>query len=254
MIFSMVETGKKAGFHLAAAALLGLFFMLPSPLFGQTITTEDVETVMEDPSVQEAFEGCVAGKPHPAAVDFILIINEKGKVALAFTEPEVEADVFACFQDVAKILYFKETGQKIEITYPMEFPAYVAPKPGHETDPQPQPMPEGFYAKESKKATTYKWAGGVLMALGIGAMAAGVVLYLILKEDYDDWAKAIIVVGVAGGAAVTYAGLHLFVTGRNKQRKLDKQRGAAYGYLIPRVAVAPTLRFSGAMSVLTWSF
>ena len=115
-------------------------------------------------------------------------------------------------------------------------------------------MPDDLYLKESKKATTYKWAGGVLMALGIGAMAAGVVLYLILKDDYKDWARALIVLGVAGGAAVTYAGIHLFVVGRKKQKKLDKQRGLAYGYLIPRVSVAPTLRFSGAMSVLTWSF
>ncbi|MFH1436580.1 MAG: hypothetical protein ABIJ56_12785, partial [Pseudomonadota bacterium] len=126
--------------------------------------------------------------------------------------------------------------------------------PGPPPLPQPEPMSNANLETESPKATSYTSAGGVLLALGIGAMAAGAVLYLILKDDYEDWANALIVVGVAGGAAVTYAGLHLFVTGRNKHKKLDKQRGMACGYLIPRVAVAPTLRFPGAISVLTWSF
>jgi hypothetical protein len=278
---------KKSAWILLGIVLL-ILYAAPSP--AQVITTEEVEAVMEDPYVQSAFKTCAVGNRVPAELDIVLIINEKGKAVLAFSNPEVTVDVFGCFQKVVQTLSFKATGQKFEITYPLEFPesgAVAAPPPGGETPPpggtapppgttgatvgsvgsyKPPPAAAGsmqppvayeFWTREVKKGRTLMGVGGLLIGLGIGGMVAGVIVYKLYEDtDSKTTGTIVLIVGIAGGIALTYGGLHLFITGQKRAKKAQAVLESQYAFLIPRLSVVPILskQGGGMASALTWTF
>jgi len=269
--------------------VLALLALLPRPAGAQGLTEEEVQAVMEDPYVQSAFKNCVVGYRVAESTDVILIINEKGKAALAFVEPEVSQDVFGCFQKVVQTLEFKAAGQKFEITYPLEFPGGETPAVG--TTPPPDtgtpalgtvpdkgatvqpagtytpPPPVGgwetsisyqFWKKELKKGKTFMAVGGVLLGLGAGAMLGGTLVYLMYAGDSDSdkitVGKAALVIGIIAGIALMYGGIHLFITGK---KRIDKARSVLqtqYVSWIPMPALTPTPLADGIAGSLLWRF
>ena len=269
--------------------VLALLALLPRHAGAQGLTEEEVQAVMEDPYVQSAFKNCVVGQPVAESTDVILIINEKGKAALAFVEPEVSQDVFGCFQKVIQTLQFKETGQKFEITYPLEFPGGATPAVG--TTPPPDtgtpalgtvpdrgttvqpagtytpPPPVGgwetsisfqFWKKELRKGKTFMAVGGVLLGLGCGTMLAGTVVYLMYANEADDdkvtAGKAALVVGILVGIALIYGGLHLFITGKKRVNKARSVLQTQYVSWLPMPALTPTPLADGIAGSLLWRF
>jgi len=269
--------------------VLAVLTLLPRLAGAQGLTEEEVQAVMEDPYVQSAFKNCVVGYRVAESTDVILIINEKGKAALAFVEPEVSQDVFACFQKVIQTLEFKATGQKFEITYPLEFPGGETPAVG--TTPPPDtgtpalgtvpdkgatvqpagtytpPPPAGgwetsisfqFWKKELRKGKTFMAVGGVLLGLGIGSMLAGTAVYLVYANDSDSHqvtiGKASLVVGIIAGIALVYGGLHLFITGKKRVNKARSVLQTQYVSWLPLPALTPTPLADGIAGSLLWRF
>jgi hypothetical protein len=267
--------------------VLALLALLPRLAGAQGLTEEEVQAVMEDPYVQSAFKNCVVGQSVAESTDVILIINEKGKAALAFVEPEVVQDVFGCFQKIIQTLQFKATGQKFEITYPLEFPGGGTPAVG--TTPPPDtgtpalgtvpdrgatvqpagtytpPPPVGgwetsisfqFWKKELKKGKTFMAVGGVLLGLGVGAMMGGAIAYYFYAGDHDTvtTAKVALVIGIVAGIALIYGGLHLFITGKKRVNKARSVLQTQYVSLIPIPALTPTPLADGIAGSLLWRF
>lgn len=286
----------KATWKVLAAAVFLACTAYPFESFGQ-LTAEDVEAVMEDPYIQDALANCVKGERHPEEMDLIMIINKKGKAALAFTEPEVAAETFACMQKVIKTVSFPATGNKFEITYPVEFPPFEgsggtqpAPAEGTETPTEAaapaetpelgQPrrttiQPEGtykpaqttgdrpsasteFWTRELKKSKIFMGVGGMMMGLGIGAMAGSFVYYYMKTDGSSSKAgtteKLVLLVGLIGGLALTYGGIHLFILGKKRLEKSRSVLDREYGGLVPAVAIFPAVDAGGATAALTWRF
>ena len=204
----------------AVSIILCAFAIFPLKLFGQTISAEDVTSVMESPIVKEAFNSCTANRPHDTSIDFVFIVSANGTVVLSSTDPVVDAQLLQCFQTASKNIKLKATGKKFEITYPLEFDPYQGPPPTPVTTPptppptgivavppttaQPivstQPMPIGVpiareenpnFRKQYKAARALKVPGAIFTPLGAVLMFAGIIYYAAYRVDCsntcDEW-------------------------------------------------------------------
>ncbi len=207
----------------AVSIILCAFAVFPAKLSAQTISAEDVTSVMESPIVKEAFESCTAGKPHDTSIDFVFIVSDNGTVALSSTDPVVDPQLLQCFQTASKNIKLKATGKKFEITYPMEFEPYQGPPPTvvataptppptgivavPPTTTQPimstQPVPIGVpiareenpaFRKQYKAAKALTIPGAIFIPMGAIMIFAGIIYYAAFRvdcsndcDDYEDY-------------------------------------------------------------------
>lgn len=253
---------------------------------GQVLTAEEVTAVMESPAVKQAFSDCAATMPHPASIDFVLIIGLDGHASLSETQPAVEAELYLCFQNAAKQIKLKETGKKFEITYPMEFAPYAAapmhppetaasgggvvvlpttPHPPASIQPQPATGGSGWsdpkWEAEYRKGRGMVIAGAVLMGggglvfvgslIGLAVAAAECSISNSLFGTGSCDVPTIIPVMFFGGLAVLVTGIVLLAVGVKKKRRAGRMR---YGYLLPGVGLSPLTDGEGAMTTLAWRF
>ncbi|MFH1436698.1 MAG: hypothetical protein ABIJ56_13405 [Pseudomonadota bacterium] len=132
----------------AAALLLLALLMSVCPgkgLHAQMITEEEVTAVIESVDVQEVFQGCAATRPHPDSVELSFIVSSQGQATLLLTSPPVDKDLLDCFKAASKRVVFKATGNKFEITLPMEFP----PQLGTVSDELVKSVMESLAVKQS---------------------------------------------------------------------------------------------------------
>jgi hypothetical protein len=234
-------------------------FLLPPPAMGQGITSEEVTQVMESAPVRDALLKCVAGKPHPATVDLDLIIDEKGACRLAYTNPVLDPELYACFSAAAAGIGFKATGQKFEITYPLELPAAVEPPP-------PLPPPDGTGAGQGtpggqppppnvEETLRYKIALGmtVVGALFTAAGPAFVLTGVLIHAYWDNPLRTPLLYGfIAAGAVVLAGGIALLVIGVKRLKKI-KQEQRSTG-LVPAPGIAVLDQAQGMALTFRWAF
>ncbi len=118
---------------------------LPEGLHAQMITEEEVTAVIESSDVQEVFQGCAAVRDHPESVELSFIVSSQGQATLLLTSPPADKDLLDCFKAASKRVVFKATGNKFEITLPMEFP----PKLGTVSDELVKSVMESLSVKKS---------------------------------------------------------------------------------------------------------
>jgi len=247
-----VDTMKYPPACIIALCVLLLTLTVPLTARGQEITPDEVTEVMESAGVKEKFLSCVTGKPHPATVDLDLIVDEDGTAALAYTNPVLDPEMFSCLQAAASLVKLKTIGQKYEITYPMEFPVYVTPKPPPGGDPPP-PAKDTEYKKtlEYKVALGMTVLGGLMTAGGPAFIVTGVIVYAFMDEQ-KDLRKHLLYAFVIGGAIVLAGGIALLVVGIKKlKRAKEKSRAAS---LVPRFGIHPLSGGDGMISTLSWRF
>jgi len=94
--------------------------------------------------------------------------------------------------------------------------------------------------------------------VGLAGMLAGIIVYKQLdtdtNPDNNKTGLIVLIVSLVGGGAIAYGGLHLFIQGEKKAKKAKSVLKMQYGFLIPKVAVFPTLHSPGIGSSLSWSF
>jgi len=243
---------------LLCASIFGL--CLEGRAHGQAMTSEEVTAVMEAPETVQAFSACVDGKPHPTTVDLDFVISESGAATLVYTNPVVDQDLYTCFSSAASNLAFKATGQKHEITYPMDFPPYVEgggtptpPAGGGETPAGTGGS--GAAAAKQERTLQYKVAlamtvmGALLTAGGPGFILTGLLVYAFVNGE--DLRTHLLIAFSVVGAAVLAGGIVLLVFG---VKRLKKAKEAERASALPRPGLWPVDGGRGAVATLSWSF
>jgi len=210
---------------------------------------------MESAPVRDALLKCVAGKPHPATIDLDLIIDEKGASRLAYTNPVLDPELFACFSAAAAGIGFKATGQKFEITYPLELPAAVEPPPplpptgGTGTGQGSSPPPNVEETLRYKIALGMTVVGALFTAAGPAFVLTGVLVH----AYWDNPLRTPLLYGfIAAGAVVLAGGLALLVIGVKRLKKIKQEQRSAS--LVPAPGIAVLDRAQGMALTLRWVF
>ena len=236
--------------------LLAAFLLSPPALGQEGLTSEEVTQVMESPPVRDAFVKCVAGKPHPATIDLDLIIDEKGASRLAYTNPVLDPELFACFSSAAAGIGFKATGQKFEITYPLELPAAVEPPPplpptggGTGAGQGSSPPPNVEDTLRYKIALGMTVVGALFTAAGPAFALTGVLIH----AYWDSPMRTPLLYGfIAVGAVFLAGGIALLVIGVQRMKKI-KQEQRSTG-LVPAPGIAILDQAQGMALTVRWVF
>ena len=231
----------QASFTAWGKKLKGSYGMTFSP-YKEQLSKDKVAAAMEALSVQNAFAACAAQAPHPASVDLSLEVGPKGRAELLTVTPEVDKDMFFCFQGATEKALFEAAGTKTKESYAMALPAYADPK-------------------AKKKAKSIKSAGWAMFALGAAMLVAGAGTggsALSTNSDLDDDCPADecdpereddidkmqsmalatdVLLGLGGG--VTLVGIILLGVGASKEKKNK---------------AAPTANLSPTGLSLTWRY
>jgi hypothetical protein len=240
-------------------AFLSFFsaMVVPGAAAAQTLTSEEVTQVMESPAVKGEYLKCVAGKPHPTAVDLDLIIGDRGAATLSYTSPTLDPQMTACFAQATRAVFFKSTGHKYEITYPMELPevvpAPVQPPPTH-VGPQPQPTPAVYtheaYLVNYRLGLGLTVLGGLMTLGGPALMVAGLIVYAFADME-ESMRDEVLYICAGAGVALLVGGIILLIFGI---RRLKRAAAIKRSLAAPQVSLLPAAGGEGFVSTLRWSF
>jgi hypothetical protein len=233
---------------------------VPRLALGQSLTEEEITGVMEAPAVKGDFIACAQGQAagSPAlTLELVLKVEPDGQVQLSSTLPKTEGTFLTCLQMVAKRIKFRATGQALEVTYPMEFPAQT-PAPGPQTEagqnvvvlPEetPQPAPSagtaaagaapagtkpGMFTDPQWEAEYYQGrnmviAGAILLPISALAFLSSGLCWMItgiicLAKDDDEDDKECTMARISGivsvvSLAVMITSIVILAVGSSKKR------------------------------------